>query len=115
VLSVPKRTPRILLDSDEYLECKESTPRVFGLVTTSHGKNMPIVSRPPREEHPKGYSPTPRYQSQRNTDRDGSDQVHSVDEDEAEVSERMSLKLEPVLEIPLPQLMSKTRREVFRG
>jgi hypothetical protein len=32
VLSVPKRTPRILLDSDEYPECVETTPRVLGPV-----------------------------------------------------------------------------------
>jgi hypothetical protein len=33
VLSVPKRTPRILLKTDEYPECVETTPRVFGPVT----------------------------------------------------------------------------------
>jgi hypothetical protein len=33
VLSVPKRTPRILLNTDEYPECVETTPRVFGPVT----------------------------------------------------------------------------------
>jgi hypothetical protein len=32
VLSVPERTPRILLDSDEYPECVETTSRVFGPV-----------------------------------------------------------------------------------
>jgi hypothetical protein len=31
-----KWTPRILLDSDEYPECVETTPRVFGPVT-GHG------------------------------------------------------------------------------
>jgi hypothetical protein len=36
VLSVPKRTPRILLNTDEYPECVEITPRVFGPVTTSY-------------------------------------------------------------------------------
>jgi hypothetical protein len=33
VISVPKRTPRILLNTDEYPECVETTPRVFGPVT----------------------------------------------------------------------------------
>jgi hypothetical protein len=36
VLSVPKRTPRILLNTDEYPECVETTPRVFGPVTLWH-------------------------------------------------------------------------------
>jgi hypothetical protein len=35
VLGVPKRTPRILLNTDEYPECVETTPRVFGLVISS--------------------------------------------------------------------------------
>jgi hypothetical protein len=33
VLSVSKRTPRILLNTDEYPECVETTPTVFGPVT----------------------------------------------------------------------------------
>jgi hypothetical protein len=32
VLSVPKRTPHLQLVSDEYSECIETTPRVFGPV-----------------------------------------------------------------------------------
>jgi hypothetical protein len=41
VLSVPKRTPRILLNTDEYPECVESTPRVFGPVTARVTNEIP--------------------------------------------------------------------------
>jgi hypothetical protein len=40
VLSVPKRTPRILLNTDEYPECVETTPRVFGPVTFRFGDGV---------------------------------------------------------------------------
>jgi hypothetical protein len=40
VLSVSKRTPRILLNTDEYPECVETTPRVFGPVTEVPTKTL---------------------------------------------------------------------------
>ena len=72
-----------------------------------YGRNLPVASRPPREAPLRGYSPPPRYQARRDPDRDGRDQVHSVNEDEAEVSERVPVELEAMAEIPLPQLRSK--------
>jgi hypothetical protein len=73
----------------------------------SFGRTIPVATRPPREERPRGYSPPPRYQARLDPDRDGHDYVHSVDEDEAEVSERRPLELEPASEFPLPQVRAK--------
>jgi hypothetical protein len=84
---------------------RESTPNRAN--TMPYGRNLPVSSRPPREAPLRGYSPPPRYQARRGPDRDGRDQVHSVNEDEAEVSERVPVELEAMPEIPLPQLRSK--------
>ena len=73
----------------------------------SYERNRPVDSRPPRDEYPRGYSPPPRYPARCDPDRDGRDQVNSVDEVEAEFSERMPLELEQVPDIPLPQLRTK--------
>ena len=73
----------------------------------SYGRNRPVDSRPPRDDYPREYSPPPRYRARRDPDRDGRDQVHSVDEVEAEFSDRMPLELEPVPDIPLPELRAK--------
>jgi hypothetical protein len=39
-----KKDPRILLDSDEYPECVETTPMGFGPVTTNAFRNL-LVQR----------------------------------------------------------------------
>jgi hypothetical protein len=84
---------------------RESTPNRANAMP--YGRNLPVASRTPREAPLRGYSLPPRYQVRRSPDRDGREQVHSVNEDEAEVSERVPVELEVMPEIPLPQLRSK--------
>jgi hypothetical protein len=81
---------------------RESTPNRANAVP--YGRYLPLASRPPREAPPRGYSPPPHYQARRDPDRDRRDKVHSVNEDEAEVSERVPVELEAMQEIPLLQL-----------
>jgi hypothetical protein len=84
---------------------RESTPNRAN--SMPYGRNLPVASRPPREAPQRGYSPPPRYQARHDPDRDGRDQIHSVNEDEAEVSDCVPVELETMPGILLPQLRSK--------